>query len=103
MDDFRTVFENAEKSSFLKGRNDRNWSANFDWLIADKNMAKVLEGNYADKGKTYGYKEKVPGWMGFTMGEEEKGFIEQALKEDLATPEEQEQLRRELEESFGRK
>ena len=55
------------------------------------------------KPKRYGYKEKVPGWMGFTMGDEEKGFIEQALKEDPATPEEQEQLRRELEESFGRK
>lgn len=59
MDDFKTVFENAEGSSFLKGRNDRNWSANFDWLIADKNIAKVLEGNYADRGR----KEAVPGWM----------------------------------------
>ena len=62
LDDFRTVFENAEASSFLKGSNDRNWSANFDWLIADKNMAKVLEGNYADKSKKYGRKEPVPGW-----------------------------------------
>jgi hypothetical protein len=53
--------------------------------------------------KKYGYKEKVPGWMGFTMGDEEKSFIEQALKDDPATPEEQEQLRRELQESFGRK
>lgn len=59
MDDFKTVFENAEGSSFLKGKNDRNWSANFDWLIADKNMAKVLEGNYADRGR----KENVPSWM----------------------------------------
>ena len=59
MDDFKTVFENAEASSFLKGSNDRNWSANFDWLIADKNMAKVLEGNYADRGR----KENVPSWM----------------------------------------
>ena len=59
MEDFKTVFQNAEDSSFLKGKNDRNWQANFDWLIADKNMAKVLEGNYADKGR----KEAVPGWM----------------------------------------
>ena len=65
-DDFKTVFENAEASSFLKGSNDRNWSANFDWLIADKNMAKVLEGNYADKPKPApktGRKEIVPHWM----------------------------------------
>lgn len=51
VDDLRTVFENAENSSFLKGSNDRNWSANFDWLMADKNIVKVLEGNYADKVK----------------------------------------------------
>lgn len=63
LDDFKTVFENAEASSFLKGGNDRNWSANFDWLIADKNMAKVLEGNYADKPKQGRRKEAVPSWM----------------------------------------
>ena len=62
LEDFKTVFENAEASSFLKGSNDRNWSANFDWLIADKNMAKVLEGNYADKPKQGGRKEIVPAW-----------------------------------------
>ncbi len=36
----------AEESDFLKGKNDRNWSATFDWLIKDSNMAKVLDGNY---------------------------------------------------------
>ena len=49
VDDFHTVFENAEASSFLKGQNPRNWSADFDWLTKDANMAKVLDGNYADK------------------------------------------------------
>jgi predicted phage replisome organizer len=62
LEDFKTVFENAENSSFLKGSNDRNWTATFDWLIKDSNMAKVLEGNYADKPKG-GRKEKVPNWM----------------------------------------
>lgn len=47
--DFRRLFEIAEHSKFLKGSNDRNWRATFDWLIADKNMAKVLDGNYADR------------------------------------------------------
>ena len=50
VDDFKTVFENAEASSFLKGGNNRNWTATFDWLMKDANMAKVLDGNYADKG-----------------------------------------------------
>ena len=47
VDDFKRLFEQAEGSSFLKGGNNRNWSANFDWLTADANMAKVLDGNYA--------------------------------------------------------
>lgn len=48
VDDFKQCFENAEASSFLKGGNQRNWTANFDWLIKDSNMAKVLDGNYND-------------------------------------------------------
>ncbi|WP_432627235.1 hypothetical protein [Brotaphodocola sp.] len=49
VEDFVKVFELAEKSKFLRGKNDRNWSANFDWLINDQNMAKVLEGKYKDR------------------------------------------------------
>lgn len=49
IDDFRNLFELAESSSFLKGRNDRNWIATFDWLIKDRNMAKVLDNNYQDR------------------------------------------------------
>ncbi len=49
LDDFKRLFEKAEGSTFLKGGNNRNWSANFDWLIKDSNMAKVLDGNYDDK------------------------------------------------------
>lgn len=49
VEDFKRLFTMAEESSFLKGQNNRNWLANFDWLIRDANMAKVLDGNYADK------------------------------------------------------
>ncbi len=49
VEDFKKVFEIAENSDFLKGANRNNWSANFDWLIKDSNMAKVLDGNYANK------------------------------------------------------
>lgn len=49
IDDFVTLFQKAEQSSFLKGNNSRNWSANFDWLIKDTNMAKVIDGNYDEK------------------------------------------------------
>ena len=50
LNDFKKVFEKAEQSDFLKGNNSRSWSASFDWLIKEDNMAKVLEGKY-DKNK----------------------------------------------------
>ena len=49
LDDFRKVFEKAEKSSFLRGDNERGFRASLDWLIKDGNMAKVLDGNYDDR------------------------------------------------------
>lgn len=86
LEDFRTVFENAEASSFLKGSNDRNWSANFDWLIKDSNMAKVLEGNYADKARRYGRKEPVPGWcQSNTLGDAELEAIRNVLQDEPDT------------------
>ena len=48
-DDFQTLFSKAEASDFLKGKNNRDWQANFDWLIKDSNMAKTLDGNYDNK------------------------------------------------------
>ena len=103
LEDFKTVFENAEASSFLKGV-DGGWKASFDWLIKEANMLKVLEGNYKDKPRRYGYKEKVPGWMGFEPGSAEMDAIRRTLQEDPEDfREEAEQLRRELQESFGRK
>lgn len=60
LEDFKAVFEKAEASSFLKGKNARNWVASFDWLIKDANMAKVLDGNYDDQkgGEVNGTAEK---------------------------------------------
>lgn len=57
--DFEKLFKKAESSDFLKGKNSRNWTASFDWLIKDGNMAKVLDGNYDNKsaysGKEYSF------------------------------------------------
>lgn len=83
IEDLKKVFQNAEASSFLKGKNDRNWSANFDWMIADKNIAKILEGNYADKPSRYGRKEVVPGWcQERQLDDEERMAIQRMLGED---------------------
>lgn len=54
VEDFKRLFELAEGSSFLKGGNSRNWMANFDWLVADANMAKTLDGNYSGRQKEKG-------------------------------------------------
>lgn len=51
-EDFENLFKKAENSNFLKGSNDRNWSATFDWLIKDSNMAKVLDGNYDERNNS---------------------------------------------------
>ena len=52
VEDFESLFKKAESSTFLKGGNNRNWTANFDWMIKDANMAKVLDGNYDNKKST---------------------------------------------------
>lgn len=52
LEEIQRVFDLAEKSDFLKGNNSRNWNANFDWLMNDANMAKVLDGNYTNKPRS---------------------------------------------------
>ena len=44
------AFRKAEASDFLKGKNNRDWQASFDWIMKDANIAKVLDGNYDNKG-----------------------------------------------------
>ena len=48
LSDIQKVFSIAEASDFLKGNNDRGWRADFDWLLNESNMVKVLEGNYSN-------------------------------------------------------
>lgn len=44
------VLNRITETPFLMGRNDRKWSASFDWLIAnDTNAVKVTEGKYVNK------------------------------------------------------
>jgi hypothetical protein len=52
LEDFGELFRKAQASSFLKGENKKGWSANFDWLINEANMVKVIEGNYDDRQST---------------------------------------------------
>ena len=47
---FEKLFKKTEASSFMKGGNSKNWTADFDWIIKASNMCKVLEGKYDNKG-----------------------------------------------------
>ena len=49
IDIFRELFQLAEASSFLKGQNDRNWSADFDWMMKPTNFTKILEHKYDER------------------------------------------------------
>ena len=40
------AFRKAQSSSFCTGQNDRHWKADFDWLLLESNLVKVLEGKY---------------------------------------------------------
>ena len=46
---FKTLFHKANESDFLCGINDRGWKGDFDWLMNQQNMAKVLEDRYVNK------------------------------------------------------
>jgi predicted phage replisome organizer len=96
LEDFQTVFENAENSSFLKGSNDRNWTATFDWLIKDQNMAKVLEGNYADKRNGGGRKEIAPIWLDNQPSDWERKAIQKMMGNDPELAERAERLKEQL-------
>jgi len=43
------AFKKVKESVFLQGENDRNWKANFDWIINSSNFVKIIEGNYDNK------------------------------------------------------
>lgn len=43
------LFKMAQDSDFLSGKNGKWTGCNFDWLINENNMVKVLEGNYENK------------------------------------------------------
>ena len=49
---WKCLLKKMEESSFLKGANEKSWTASFDWLISnDTNWLKILEGKYDDRKK----------------------------------------------------
>nr|DAI56782.1 MAG TPA: Primosomal protein 1 [Caudoviricetes sp.] len=63
LETFKTVFQKAEASDFMRGCNKQNWVADFDWMMKSSNMQKILEGKY-DNGRLNngtGSKDSGPG------------------------------------------
>ena len=56
--EYNRYFATVAEIPFLNGENDRGWKADFDWLLKETNMLKVLEGKYSSgKQKYLGIKE----------------------------------------------
>jgi len=52
LDEIGSAFKIASNSSFLNGKNDRNWLADFDWIMNPNNFIKIIEGKYNSNGDT---------------------------------------------------
>ena len=47
--EIKTMIDNVSNSPFLKGQNNRGWTADFEWCFKPNNFIKILEGNYLSK------------------------------------------------------
>lgn len=64
IEELKELFEVAQATPFIKGENDRGWKANFDWLMNEANMTKVLEGYYNKSTKrTETAEDKHQAWL----------------------------------------
>ena len=48
---WRAYCQAIAASSFLTGDNDRGWKADFDWALEPRNLTKVRENTYTNRGK----------------------------------------------------
>lgn len=80
IDEIKTAFVKAENSDFLKGKSELGWKANFDWIMKESNMTKILEGNYDGKKGVKRENEQVgrvpeqPGGIEDLTPEQRKAF-----------------------------
>ena len=78
IEEITEAFERAEASDFLKGDNKNNWTADFDWIMNDANLAKILDGKYENKAKPANPSGKVevpmPDYMRQQIEEMKKRF-----------------------------
>ncbi len=79
------AFKLANSSSFLCGDNTRSWTATFDWIMQESNLAKILDGNYENKDGTrfkqvnYAQNSRFNNFSQREKSEEEKIDLERKL------------------------
>lgn len=49
LDDWKRLIDTVASSKFLTGENDRNWRADFDWVLNENNAVKIYEGKYTNQ------------------------------------------------------
>lgn len=67
LSDIREAFTKAEQSDFMKGANNRNWSADFDWMMNDANLTKILEGKYDNSHSQFPPKQQEQTKSGYSQ------------------------------------
>lgn len=77
---FERLFRLTEASDFMKGMNEKNWSADFDWIMKPTNMAKTLEGKYDND------RMKGGGRGGFNSEHPERGSAEKQQAPEAGAP-----------------
>ena len=82
IDEIRAVFERANRSSFLAGRKG-SWRADFDWLMNENNMVKVLEGRYDDRESTEAVQEQERAEAGRKAQAENEARLEAEHREEM--------------------
>lgn len=87
VENFLKGIEMADKSDFLKGKNDKGWKITFDFFIKPGSLEKILEGKYANNtpnGKTDTAPEFLKDWPAWL---ESKGHADPKFREYQFAPE----------------
>lgn len=70
-DDFRNICDLANNNEFLTGKNDRNWKADFDFILKTDKATAILENKYSKKkDKMDSFKDL---WEEARLQDEQKG------------------------------
>lgn len=85
------VITKAAQSRFLNGSNERNWTADFDFVFRSAQFTKILEGSYDDdKPNLQGMKSQSERNIEAAQREaiEQTAAIVEASRQDFASPDE---------------